>query len=239
MVRLAIRPPARRLPGYNRRVRIAVFIATLSISAAGVGQTAAPGDKEKPQVRMNVINVCALTEVDARIMTVALNSIPPRPVFVADFEVARGVTTLSEGRSRWVRLRREFSSPSPFFTAQYSVSTDDKGVVETLVLRPRDTKTIVQLSIEDVVTAGNPEQVLSGQTPATRVRVERPAGASVVLARCQDADQSAAEALFAAATQALVTYRAAFKASTMVVAELARPDLRAATESKPAKKRPH
>src|SRR4029077_19388832 len=167
----------------------------------------------------------------------ALNSIPQHPAFVADFEVARGVTTLPEGRSRWGRLRREFSSPPPFFTAQYSVSTDDKGVVETLVLRPRDIKTIVQLSIENVVTAGNPEQVLSAETPATRIRVERPAGASAVLARCADTDQSAAQPLFAVATQALVAYRAAFKASTMVVAELARPDLRAATESKPTKKR--
>lgn len=187
---------------------------------------------------MNVINVCALSEADARAMTTALGSVPQHPAFAADFEIARGITTLPEGqgRSHWVRLRREFASGAAFATAQYSVSTDDKGVVETLVLRPRDTKSIVQLSIEDVVTAAKPEQVLSAETPVTRIRIERPAGSSIVLARCADSDQSAAQPVFSSAASVLMAYRAVFRAGTMVPAELARPDLQPPHPA-PAKKR--
>ena len=188
---------------------------------------------------MNVINVCALSEADARSMSTALNSIPEHPSFAADFEIARGVTTLPEGqgRSRWVRMRREFPSGAAFTTVQYSVSTDDKGVVETLVLRPRDAKNIVQISIEDTVTAAKPEQVLTADTPATRIRIERPAGSSLVLARCPEADQSAAQPLFTSASNVLMAYRAIFHAGTMAVAELARPDLQLPHPAPATKKR--
>ena len=223
--------------GYNRSVLSREFtgLALLSFVILPCAAQEAP----KPQVRMNVINVCALSEAEARAMTAALGSVPQHPAFVPDFEIARGVTTLPEGqgRSRWVRMRREFPSGTPFATAQYSVSTDEKGVVETLVLRPRDTKNIVQISVEDVVTAARPEQVLGAATPATRIRIERPAGSSVVLARCVDSDQSAAQPIFSSATGVLMTYRAAFRAGTMVVAELARPDLQPAHAVAVTKKR--
>jgi hypothetical protein len=50
---------------------------------------------------------------------------------------------------------------------------------------------------------------LSVDTPVARVRIERIAKSSVVLARCEGADQSANEALFKQATEIMAKYRSA------------------------------
>jgi hypothetical protein len=51
--------------------------------------------------------------------------------------------------------------------------------------------------------------ILSVDTPVVRVRIERIAKSSVVLARCEGADQSANEPIFRQATEIMAKYRSA------------------------------
>jgi hypothetical protein len=142
----------------------------------------------------------------------ALGKVAAKPVFAEDFEMSRGRTTVKDaGVSRFVRLRREFLSESPLLTVQYSMSSDEKNIVELLVLRMRDPKELHEVSFEDRVSAGavSPIAVLAADTPATRVRVERLGKPSVVLARCEGGDQSAYEPIFKQASEIMARYRAA------------------------------
>jgi len=175
---------------------------------------------------MTVLNVCSLSDPDAHALATALGHIPSTPAFVADFEIARGVSTQHDARSRWVRMRREFSG-TIFSTAQYALSADDQAVAETLVIRSREPKEIVQISLEATVTAGRPEEVVASDTPVSRIRIERSGGASIVLARCQNTDQSASEPLFLSASQIFRAYRKALDVRHTITAELSRPDLHA------------
>jgi hypothetical protein len=72
------------------------------------------------------------------------------------------------------------------------------------------------------VTAGSPSAVLSSDTPAERIRVEHFGKPSVVLARCEKADQSAYQPLFRDASAVLATYRAALDVRHNIPADLAR-----------------
>lgn len=200
-----------------------------------VGQQApakpAPG-AQQPPVRVTVLNVCSLSDADAKTMTAALDRIPLKPGFSPDFEIARGITTVEGGRSRWVRARHEFLGGTPFSTVQYTVSMDaapstgSNTLADTLVLRLRDPKEIVQVSIESPVTRGRPAEVLGADAPASRIRLERAGATSIVLARCPDQDQSAREPIFTAAGHVLDAYRKAFHAGDEMAAELTRPDMR-------------
>ena len=182
-------------------------------------------------MRVTVLNVCSLSDADARTMLTALERIPLRPAFSPDFEIARGITTVEGGRSRWVRERHEFVSGVGFSSAQYTISMDaapsgSDALADTLVLRPSDPKEIVQISIESAVTTGKPAEVLGAQAAASRIRLERAGATSIVLARCADHDQSAREPVFSAASRVLNAYRTAFHAADVMAAELARPDMR-------------
>jgi hypothetical protein len=89
------------------------------------------------------------------------------------------------------------------------MSKDPQSTVETLVLRLRDPKEFHELSIEDRVSseAASAATVLSSNTPASRIRVERLGKSSVALARCPEADQSAYESFFAEASSIMARYR--------------------------------
>ncbi len=171
------------------------------------------------KVRINYLNVCAPSEEDQRSISAALAAIPASPHFAPDFEVARGRTTDSGAAADWVRVRREIAS-GPLTNVQYSMSVDSKGIIETGVFRWREPKDVLQVSIEDSVTAGTPSMVLASDTPATRIRVERFGKNSLVAARCAQADQHALDPLFAAASALMTRYRAALGVRQTVPGEL-------------------
>jgi hypothetical protein len=172
--------------------------------------TGAFAQQEQPQVRMNYLNVCTPSAEDQATLKSALAKVSGKPAFAPDFEISRGRATLKDAPvSRFVRLRREFASESALLTAQYSMSADEKTIIETLVLRLRDPKDFHEIAIEDRVSAGAaaPLVVLSTDTPAARIRVERLGKSSVALARCDGADQSAYEPLFKQASELMASYR--------------------------------
>jgi hypothetical protein len=192
---------------------------------------------EAPQVKVNYLNVCAPSQDDQRALTAALATIPARPSFASDFEVARGRSTVqpdaaaAEGSARpaaptastWVRMRREFASGA-MSNVQYTFTKDPTGMAETLVFRVRDPKRdqALQISIQDAATSGTATTMLAANPAADRVRVERFGGSSVVLARCPNADQKQYEPVFAKASSVLNDYRRALHVTETVPADLAR-----------------
>jgi hypothetical protein len=167
---------------------------------------------DQPKVKVNVLNVCTPSVDEQSAVRDALSKVSGNPAFAEDFEISRGRTTLAgETPSRYVRLRRDFARQSPMLTAQYSMSIDDKATIETLVLRMRDPKDFLEISIEDRVSSdsASPLAVVATDTPATRIRIERLGKSSVVLARCEAADQSAYESLFKQASDLAALYRGA------------------------------
>ncbi len=193
---------------------------------------------------MNVLNVCAPSADEQKELSSALDKIPAKPVFGGDYEVARGHSLLDPNTpipgmeslptgavsaADWVRVRREFPDGSPFSNVQYSFSVDSKNMVETLVLRVRDPKDLMQVSIEDSASAvTSAAAMLSSNTPVARVKLERFGKSSVALARCSGeegspaTDQTAYEPIFHAASSIMERYRDALGVRKMVPQELAR-----------------
>lgn len=192
----------------------------------------------QPEVRVNYLNVCTPSEAEQKEIAAALALVPMRPSFAIDFEISRGRSTMPEQNSdnanmvvnaapvsSWVRVRHEFPANSAFSNAQYSFSLDEKGMTETLALRVRDaakSNDVLQISFQDGVTAGTPEAVLSSDTPVARVRVERNGKSSLVLARCEGADQARYEPIFRRASEAMAAYRKAMAVRSTVGGDLAR-----------------
>jgi len=205
----------------------ALFLPILLAGAAIAQQQqpAVPQSSEgKPQVKVNYLNVCTPGKEEQEVINGALAAVKAKPVFSTDFEISRGRTTLKDAPdSRFVRLRRDFAADSPLLTAQYSMSTDSTNTIETLVLHPRDTKDFLELVLEDRVSAGSasPTAVLSVDTPATRVRIERLNKSSAVLTRCPDADQSAYDPIFRQASEIMAQYRAALRLRTEFRSDIA------------------
>ncbi len=187
-----------------------------------------------------------------------LAKVPAKPAFGKDYEVARGHSTLDPNApipglrqplppetvasADWVRVRREFPAGISFSTVQYSFSVDANNMVETLVLRVRDPKDLMQVSIEDNASSvTSASAMLSADTPVSHIRLERFGKASVALARCPAeegkpvVDQSAYEPIFSAASAILNRYRDALGVRKMVPQELAR--LGVGTSTKPGAKR--
>jgi hypothetical protein len=201
---------------------------------------------------VNVLNVCAPSAEEQKELSSGLAKVPGKPVFSADYEVARGHSTLDANTpipgmqplppgavsaADWVRVRREFPDGTLFSNVQYSFSVDATNMVETLVLRVRDPKDLMQVSIEDSAsTVASPAAMLSARTPVSRVKLERFGKSSVALARCSGAegnpakDQTAYEPIFRTASSIMQRYRDALGASRMVPQELAH--LRAGTSPK-------
>jgi hypothetical protein len=219
-----------------------VFPRTIFIFAFVLAGTVVPA--QQPQVKVNVLNVCSPSAEDQKELSAALAKVPAKPVFDTDYEVARGHSTLDQNTSipgmqplpagaasaaNWVRIRREFPAPALFSNVQYSFSVDPTNMVETLVLRVRDPKDLMQVSIEDSASAvTSAAAMLTSNTPVSRVKLERFGKASVVLARCSGEgnnpapDQSAFEPIFHAASSVMNHYRDVLGARRMVPQELAR-----------------
>jgi hypothetical protein len=203
-----------------------------------------PAAKQQPPVKVNVLNVCTPSAEEQKELSAALAKVPARPVFGKDFEMARGHSTLdpnapipgmeplpsdAAASADWVRLRREFPAGMLFSNVQYSFSVDANNMVETLVLRVRDPKDLMQVSVEDNASSvTSASAMLSADTPVSRIRLERFGKPSVALARCPASadkpglDQSAYESIFRSASAILNRYRDALGVRKTVPQELAR-----------------
>ena len=230
------------------------------VLAQGVSAQEPPANPQstQPQVKVNMLNVCTPSAAEQKEIAAALDRIPKAPLFGADFEVSRGRSTLSDmpnllqpGASThfgdeksvasYVRIRREFSVQALFSSVQYSFSNDGQNMVETLVLHVRDPKDLIEVSLEDSASAvASSEAMLTSNTPASRVRLERFGKSSVALARClateggAPPDQSAYEPLFRNASGVLANYRALLGVRKIVPEELA--NISAESKPKPANK---
>lgn len=206
----------------------------------------ATAQQQPPQVKVNVLNVCSPSPEEQQQIATTLSHIPKQPAFGSDFEIDRGRSTLepgpdilravgntqlpaSSGTATWVRIRHEFSGQAMFSTVQYSFSQDTKNMVETLVFHVRDPKDVLEVSVEDTASSvTTPATMLSTNTPASRIKLERFGKSSVVLARCSGTegspppDQSAYEPLFQSASAIMASYRSVLGARHMVPEELAR-----------------
>ncbi len=215
----------------------------------------------KPQVKVNVLNVCAPSADEKQEIATALSRIPAKPSFGLDFEVDRGRSVLDPSENPlmaagasapvtaetasadFVRIRHDFAAQSFFSTVQYSFSRDGQQMVETLVFRVREPKDLMQVSIEDSASAVTSAGVMLGAgTPASRIRLERFGKSSIVLARCTGEgdnpapDQSAYAPLFSSASAVLANYRGVLGAKTVIPAELSR--VAGGGAGKPAAKKP-
>ena len=208
---------------------------------------------QQPPVKVNVLNVCKPSADEQKELSSALAKVPGKPVFSTDYEVARGHSTLDQSTpipgmqplppgavsaADWVRIRREFPDATLFSNVQYSFSVDSTNMVETLVLRVREPKDMMQVSIEDSASAvASATAMLSSSTPVSRVKLERFGKSSVVLARCTGeegspaTDQTAYEPIFHAASSIMERYRDALGARKMVPQELARMGVGTSTKS--------
>jgi len=223
---------------------ILIFTAFLPSSYAVCQQ--APGTPPaQPQVRVNMLNVCAPSAEEQKEIANALARVPKQPLFGEDFEISYGRSTLSEppnflqpGKGAqmsdepsvalYVRIRKEFSVQALFSSVQYSFSNDGQNMIETLVLHVRDPKDLIQVSLEDSASAvSSAETMVTANTPASRIRLERFGKSSVALARCPGTensappDQSAYEPLFRSASEVLANYRRLLAVQRTVPVELA------------------
>jgi hypothetical protein len=227
-----------------------------AIFVASVASWAQQPSAQQPPVKVNVLNVCSPSAEDQKELMAALAKVPGKPVFGKDYEVARGHSTLdpsapipgmgalppdTASAADWVRVRREFPASVSFSTVQYSFSVDANNMVETLVLRVRDPKDLMQVSIEDNASAvASASAMLASDTPVSHIRLERFGKSSVALARCPAEegkpviDQSIYEPIFHAASGILNHYRDALGVRKMVPQELAR--MGSGTATKPAAK---
>jgi hypothetical protein len=207
---------------------------------------------QQPKVRVNYLNVCSPSDEERQLIAGVLERIAAHPKFGGDFEVARGRSTVAAAdlklreaesaataaagaagsaapaeasaasASEWVRIRKEFPEGSAFTSAQYSFSMSGEEVVETLTLRAREAKDVIQVAISAASSTRDPAQVARLNTPAERIRLERFGRSSVVLARCPAADQSRFEPLFSRASALLAAYRSSLQVPGIVPAEIAR-----------------
>jgi hypothetical protein len=228
-------------------LRILAFtLGGLVLAPAAVAQQTANPPSSQPQVKVNVLNVCSPSPADQKEIAAALERIPKQPSFASDFEISRGRSTLTEtpnflqtGQSAvvtgepsvatYVRIRHEFPLQAFFSTVQYSFSNDGQNMVETLVLRVRDAKELMQVSLEDSASSvTSPADMLAVDNPVSRIRLERFGTSSVALARCTASegsappDQSAYEPLFRSASQVLTNYRALLGVRRTIPEELSK-----------------
>lgn len=226
-----------------------LFISSLGLANAQqvlAQEPASNPQSNQPQVKVNMLNVCSPSAEEQKEIAAALARVPKEPLFGSDFEVSRGVSTLSDMPSflsagqnthaagepsvaKYVRMRREFAVQALFARVQYSFSNDGQNMVETLVLHVRDPKDLIQVSIEDSASSvTSSEAMLGSNSPASRIRLERFGKSSVALARCSAAeggpapDQSAYEPLFRGASEVLANYRNRLGVKIVVPEELAK-----------------
>lgn len=224
-------------------------------------EPAANQTPSRPQVKINMLNVCTPSAEEQKEIASALARIPKAPLFDEDFEVSRGRSTLTDmpamlqigqaghvpgqaSVASYVRIRREFSVQALFSSVQYSFSNDGQTMVETLVLHVRDPKDLIEVSLEDSASSvTSSEAMLGANNPVNRVRLERFGKPSVALARCLGVegqpmpDQSAYEPLFRNASGVLADYRTVLGVKKVVPEELAKinAQVKARSKGEPAK----
>jgi hypothetical protein len=193
-----------------------------------------------------MLNVCTPSVEEQKEIASALARVPKQPLFGNDFEVSRGRSTLEDmpnflqpgqgahvagepSVASYVRIRREFSVQALFASLQYSFSNDGQNMIETLVMHVRDPKDLMEVSIEDSASSvTSAEAMLTTNTPASRIRLERFGKSSIALARCPATedhpapDQSAYEPLFRSASDVLANYRGLLSVRAIVPEELAK-----------------
>ena len=231
------------------RILFSILFSILGLANAQqvlAQEPASNPQSNQPQVKVNMLNVCSPSAEEQKEIAAALARVPKEPLFGSDFEVSRGVSTLSDMPSflsagqnthaagepsvaKYVRIRREFAVQALFARVQYSFSNDGQNMVETLVLHVRDPKDLIQVSIEDSASSvTSSEAMLGSNSPASRIRLERFGKSSVALARCLAAeggpapDQSAYEPLFRSASEVLANYRNRLGVKVVVPEELAK-----------------
>jgi len=216
-----------------RTLLLSILACVLVLPMAYAQQSTPAPALPQPKIKVNFLNTCRPAPADLEEMGRALAVVKDKPLFSKDFEIARGVTTLTEEEARavgapsgcgavpsaWVRIRREFPEKAILVDVQYSLSVEGRSVSEALALHLRDTKEVLQILISDSVT-GSALQALKADTLPDRIRIERFGKASIVLARCSGVDQSAYEPLFLAAGGILHKYRVAMSVKSVVPAEL-------------------
>jgi hypothetical protein len=225
-------------------LRTALIFLVFPAAVAAGQQAQKPAEPQAtPPVKINVLNVCTPSAEEQAQIRKAFGTVAARPGFGRDFEISRGLVTMEDSTdSKFVRLRRDLAPQSPLMTVQYSISADPANTIETLVLRMRDPKEFHELSLEDRVSTGaaSPAAVLRVDTPVTRIRLERFGKASIVLARCQGADQSAYEPLFRQASEIMSQYRKALGLRSVLKSDInwlgsARPGKHATSHTAPKK----
>ncbi len=208
-------------------------------AVAAQQETPRPAPQETPEVKkdgmkvqINMMNVCTPSDEEKKGIADALAKIPVKPHFATDFEVARGRSTFPDAPpSTWARIRREFAPDSPLSNVQYSLSMDEKALIETLVFRMRDPKDVLLVTIEDRMSAvTTPASAVAADTPASRIKIERFGKNSLGLSRCEQADQAAYQPVFNSASKLMADYRGLLRVRTTIPGELAR----AAGAAKPA-----
>jgi len=238
-------------PVLRKFLLLAISFALIQLSAA---------QQQPPPVKLNVLNVCSPSPEEQQEIASALARVPKQPSFSEDFEIDRGRSILDQapdflqagqnaqmssdsGTADWVRVRREFSGQAFFSAVQYSFSRDAKNMVETLVFHVRDPKDLSQIAIEDSASAvTTATAMLTADTPAGRIKLERFGKPSVVLARCTASedhpapDQRAYEPLFQSATAVVTSYRNILSARKAVPEELSRIGVSGLRKSKSAPK---
>jgi hypothetical protein len=226
-----------------------VGVQAQQTAAQPSSQGAAHQGAAQPKIQVNFLNTCRPAPADADEMARGLARVKDRPSFTSDFEISRGITTLSEVEARaagapagsgttpsgWVRIRHEFPEKAVLTDVQYSISVDGDASSEVLAMHMRDSREVLQILISDSVV-GSPAQVVKLNTPPDRIRIERFGKSSIVLARCGAVDQSSYEPIFASAHEILEKYRTAMAVQSVVPAELAR--LPTARELKVRRKNP-
>ena len=215
-----------------QRLSLAIFFVLSSVCIAVPAcaqvseqtQPQAPAQGEQsPPVKINYLNVCTPSDSEKDEIAATLARVPNQPKLVTDFEIARGQSSLENAESaRYVRLRREFPADSKFSTVQYSISNNGRNTTETLVLTGRDVRELRQISIEDSISSGTAtvETLLSVDTPASRIKVERFGKSSLGLSRCQGAEQSKYGSIFSTASSLMASYRKSLSLRGMLNAEL-------------------
>jgi hypothetical protein len=217
-----------------------------AIASLAFGQEPDNGQSTQPQVKVNVLNVCTPSADEQKEIAAALARVSKQPLFATDFEVSRGRSTLTDLPSfmpagtnshvsgdpsvaSYVRIRREFSVQALFASVQYSFSDDGQNMIETLVLHVRDPKDLIEVSLEDSASSvTSATAMLTANTPASRIRLERFGKSSIALARCSATeggpapDQSAYEPLFRSASDVLANYRVLLGVKKTVPEELAK-----------------
>ena len=207
----------RHAPCYNHLVRI-LFLLALATAAFAQDAPKPPDQQQGPPIKYNYLNVCNPSDAEKDEINAALDRIPKKATFALDFEVTRGRSSMQDADpARYIRLRRELAGDSFFSNVQYSLSTDAKNTVETLVIKVKDPKELFSISLEDQVSASAaaPASVLDVNTPVSRIKLERFGKSNLVLARCPGGDQSAYEPLFTKATALLAAYRKSLGLHTM------------------------